>query len=202
MRPPVRSLIGFAVLHAGFSVLVFLVFAGFFTAWDGRAVSVLERGPDQRVVRVLIVERRGSADGAPEWGGTRQVDWPVIAVDGLPLPIDARALPPLGEPTGPLTKKDRFTLGFTVTTDSGKVRSIPTPTPQAAAIALLVFVLGLGLRNMIVAGSPVALERPPVEPGQGSGPSATARPPEPSRAARGQKGPPPQRPRRGGGRRR
>lgn len=192
MRPPVRSLVGFAVLHAGFSVLVFLVFAGFFTAWDGRAVSVLERGPDQRVVRVLILED----------GGTRQVDWPVIAVDGLPLPIDPRALPPLGEPTGPRTAKERFTLGFTVTSEAGAVRTIPTPTPQAAAIALLVFVVGVGLRNMVVAGSPVALARTERTAADGPAPSATARPQDPPRAARGRQGPPPQRPRRGGGRRR
>jgi hypothetical protein len=199
LSPAVRSLVLFSVVHALLCAVVFLALAGFFDAWDGRAVSVREAKLDQQVFQVLIVEPVPSGETI-----RREEQWPAVAIEGLDLPIDRLALP-MPDPflDRPATRKQRFQLGFTVTPSGGGTRWVPTSSPQSLAVAVLVFVLGVGLRNMVVAGSPIAITpRAPAPPG----PSTPAPPgdaaPEPTRASRSHQGPPPQKHRRGAGRRR
>ncbi|MEZ4318217.1 MAG: hypothetical protein R3F61_11975 [Myxococcota bacterium] len=201
MRPAVRSVLVFAVGWAALCALLFLFLAGFFTAWNGVAVSVRDGDPEQAVYSVLIVED----------DGTRfEADWPAHAVQGLKLSIDSLALPPKPLPEGlPRTEKQRWSTSFTVTPAEGEARSVGTTKPQALAIALLVFVIGLGGRNMMVAGSPLSIEPTGITlpkaqrpPGQAASPDAGGGGGTTSRASRPQKGPPPGKRRRGGGRRR
>lgn len=199
MTPAVRSVLLFAVGWALACAALFLFLAGFFTSWDGVAVSVRDANPDRAVYSVLVVE--------PD-GDRFEVDWPKYAIDGLKLGIDPLALPPKPLPEGlPTTTKAPWGMSFTVTTEGGGTRTAATPQPQALAIAVLVFLLGLGGRNMMVAGSPISIEprgitlpktqKPPGAASsggdEGGGSTAPRRP---------KKGPPPGKPRRGGGRRR
>jgi hypothetical protein len=199
MKPAVRSLLLFAVGWAALCIALFLFLAGFFSSWDGVAVSVRDSNPEQAVYSVLIAED----------DGTRfETDWPAYAVKGLSLSIDPLALPPKPLPEGlPRTRKTRWTMSFTVTPEEGGARTVGTPQPQSLAIALLVFLVGIGGRNMMVAGSPISIEPRGISlPKAQRPPGQTSSPDEggggPKRASRAQKGPPPGKKRRGGGRRR
>ena len=202
MRPAIRSLLLFILGWLPVCVGLFLFLASFFTSWDGRAVSVRSSDPEQAVYSVLI---------APDEGERFEVDWPVIAVEGLNLSIDPLALPPKPLPDGlPRTKKQPWTMEFTVSPDGGGVRTVPTTGPQAISIALLVFLLGIGIRNMLVAGSPISIEPRGITLPKGQAAAGQIAPTSggtggsggrSSRTSRPRKGPPPGKRRRGGGRR-
>jgi len=195
VRPAIRSLLLFIAGWLPVCVGLFLFLASFFSAWDGRAVSVRSSDPEQAVYSVLI---------APDEGDRFEVDWPVIAVEGLNLSIDPLALPPKPLPEGlPRTQKLPWTMEFTVTPEGGGVRTVPTTGPQAISIALLVFLLGVGIRNMMVAGSPISIEPRGITLPKGQAAAGHIVPTSgsSSRPSRPRKGPPPGKRRRGGGRR-
>jgi hypothetical protein len=182
------------------SALVFLVASAFFTAWDGRAISVRPTEADKPAVyQVLIVNEDNSR--------TEQM-LDAAAIDGLTLPIDDLALPPGDISDRPLTRKFRYTLQYEIRKPTGEVTEgeenpvlewhiFPTTSPRAVAMAVLLWVLALGLRNMIVGGSPIQFEsreREAVKLQQKSG-SVTPQ------VSRSKKGPPPGKRRKGGRRR-
>ena len=190
------------VLHAALALLpaalVLLWTCDFFTAWDGRAVSLRpvdgDRAPLTRTV--LIVEP------GPEGARDRKLErqWPSALVQELGLPIDALALGPTEIPAErPTTHKARWTLSYEVQATDG-ARTVPTTTPQALGVALLVWLGLVALRNMVVGGTPWNIEpreryAVPVadKAGQAVAPSA--------RGPLSKPGPPPPRPVRGRGRR-
>ncbi|MCB9672817.1 MAG: hypothetical protein H6736_18155 [Alphaproteobacteria bacterium] len=198
MTPAVKSFALAVVAWAVVCVGVFLYASDFFSTWHGQAVSVRGMDPDRAVLQVLVVE---------DDGGRFEAAWPREALDGMNLAIDRLALPPKPLPEGlPRTNKDRFALTFTLEPDGGGVRTVATTGMRPLGVALLIFLVGVGFRNMMVAGSPLALARPEQAPRT----HTAAPPPPPSASASGasgagrprpKKGPPPGRPRRGSGRR-
>jgi len=181
-------------------LLVFLWDCSFFVAWRGQAVSVAPtRGEDPASYVVRIHE--GQDDRA-----VRTVRWDAAVVKQLSLPVDPVEMAPLTIPDdAPTTTKQRFGLTYRVRTGEGTEQAqwleVPTTSPRSLGIAGLVFLLLAALRNMMVAGSPIALE--PLQTR-----NATAAPSTPSKPSRGgskgsrsKKGPPPGRSRRGRGRR-
>lgn len=172
---------------------MFLVISQFFTSWDGRVVSVAPPPvEDPAVLTVRIVD----ADRAV----TLQ-DWPAEVVRTLEVPYDRVAVPPPTIPeTRPTTRKAAFALAFTVevpTADGApRVLELPTTSPRAVGIAALVFLALIAVRNMLWAGSPLALERrsvylPPAQAQAGVPVKGPDGPPQAKR--RGHKGPPPSR---------
>ncbi len=189
---PVRSLALFTVAFLPVPVLVFLLVGDFFAAWYGTAVSALPATTeDPRSFEVLIVE-----PGDDE-GFTRR--WPAGVVRRLDLPKDEFALVPRQiDPTLPETRKDRFTLSYSIEPDEGDAFTLATTSPAAFGLAILVWILGIFGRNMIVAGSPFSLEPTGVYLPKAQAPSGQV---APSRGNRPQKGPPPSGRRKGRGRR-
>jgi hypothetical protein len=193
MTPHVRSFFLFLGGWCACSLLVFLVMADFFHAWDGRIASVRTGEAELPTAQVLIVEDDGDR--------TEQT-WARKALDGIEVPIDRFALPPDPLPPGlARTVKERFALSFTVEPDGAGVRTVATTGPRPLALALLFLFIGTGIRNMIVAGSPFGLRRP-----EGPRPTVVAAPEKrsegPRRTGRSKQGPPPTKRRRGQGRRR
>lgn len=167
IRPHVQSLLLFLPVVFATGALVFLVAAGFFTAWDGKAVSV-----------------RPSANLAPEtWqvlvantdGTHGEFVWPASAVAGLGLPFDSIGVPPTRVPdTRPDTRKSRFSLFFVVerpseaapARDEGDV-SADAPAPVVSVVQLanlravgagvIVSLLVLLIRNMAYSGHPLSI---------------------------------------------
>jgi hypothetical protein len=182
------------VLHALLALLpaalLLLWTCDFFTAWDGRAVSVRPAQGDAVTRAVLIAE----ADRTIE----RQ--WPSALVQELALPVDPLALAPEPvPPERPPTHKRRFTLSYEVQT-GGAWRTVATTSPQALGLALLAWLGLVALRNMAVGGTPWSISprdryAVPVQDraGQPTAPS--------SRRSSSKPGPPPPRPVRGRGRR-
>lgn len=183
------------------AVLVFLGVSDFFTAWHGKVVSSAPaHSDDARVLTVRIV----GPDRA-----VIQRDWPADLVRQLEVPVDRVDVPPPTIPDDrPDTHKDRFTLSYRLTMGEGAEAhdvTLPTTSPRGLGIAALVFGVLLAGRNMVYAGSPIAIRRqgvylPPAQDpagvpvrgndgGKGRG------------KARGRKGPPPSKRRRGRGRR-
>jgi hypothetical protein len=173
------------------AVLVFLVDCAFFTAWSGQAVTIAPpRAEEPAAYVVRIVQDDGTV---------RTASWDAVVVKQLGLPIDPIEDAPIEIPdTRPDTKKARFSLSYEVQlgegTDTARWTSWPTTSTRSVAIAALVFMVLVGLRNMIVAGSPIALERPAPAPGEAKrATSSGANPPGTSRTGprRSQPGPPP-----------
>lgn len=200
MTPATRTFAKFVAGWAAACVVLLLVFSGFFTSWKGQVVSVRDPDPELTSALVLVL----AADGS-----TFEQAWPREAIDGLDLLVDARGLPPVEIPPDlASTRKEPFTLSFTIEPAGGGRRIVPTTGTGPLGVSLLIFLLGIALRNMLVAGSPLSLAAPegrvtnhtaaPESPrrSEGSGGSGGGRRPRPK------KGPPPGRPRRGGGRRR
>lgn len=149
-RGPVARLLVFSVAWAAVCAIVFLGVSDFFSAWSGQAVSVRPTAsPAPKVYEVLIAGN----------GRSLERSWPAEIVDGLGLPFDAIAVPPVPIPAErPHTSKLRYTLHFLVEGEDGTFRRVPTTSPRALAIAWVLFVLGVGVRNMTISGSPVSLQ--------------------------------------------
>jgi len=192
VSPQVRALLIYAVGFLPVPVLVFLVVSDFFTAWYGTAVSVLPATTeDPSGFEVLIVEP-GDDDGFRR-------RWPAGVVRDLDLPKDEFGIVPTDpEEAPPETKKERFTLSYTIEPEAGEPLTLPTTSPTAFGLAILVYVLGLFGRNMIVAGSPFSLEPTGVYLPKRQAASGQV---APGRGNRPRKGPPPTGRRKGRGRR-
>jgi len=191
IRPAVRALLLYLVAQTAAVAVIFLLVSAFFTSWDGVAVSVMQPPTaEPKVYQVLIVNEDGSS---------LQRSWPAEVVSGLALPVDNLALPPTQTPEGAIeTRKSKFQLSFLLRRPSeeggGSWQSVPTTSPQGVGIALLAWFIALGVRNMVYAGSPVAIERSRVFLPKAQAAAGSA---APTGASRGRKGPPPGRKRRG-----
>jgi hypothetical protein len=189
IRPAVRALLLYLIAQTAAVVLLFLLFSSYFTAWDGVAVSVLQPRADAAVVQVLIVNDDGSS---------LQRTWPSTVVTGLSLPVDALALAPAKIPDDAIrTRKSRHQLQFLLQRpmEDGEAQwqGVPTTSAQGVGMAVLIWLIALGLRNMLYAGSPLAIERSRVFLPKAQATSGTVA----SGVSRGRKGPPPSRKRRG-----
>jgi hypothetical protein len=174
------------------AVLVFLLASGFFSAWQGVVVSVAPPpSDDPATLSVRIVDAEGQVTEQP---------WSAELVRSLDVPFDRVAVPPPTLPEGrPTTTKQRFSLSFSVDRGEGVV-TVPTTSPTSLGLGLLALLGLVALRNMVWAGSPVSLQRrgvylPPSQaapgvPVQGGAGRTKGR-------ARGKKGPPPPKRRRG-----
>jgi hypothetical protein len=190
IRPAVRALLLYLIAQTAAVVLLFLLFSSFFTAWDGAAVSVLQPRADATVVQVLIVNDDGS---------TLQRTWPSSVVTGLSLPVDALALAPSTVPEDAIrTRKSRYQLQFLIQRpgEDGERQwqGVPTTSAQGVGMVVLLWLIGLGLRNMLYAGSPLAIERSRVFLPKAQAASGTV---AGGGVSRGRKSPPPGRKRRG-----
>lgn len=192
MTSRIRALLVFGTAIVPVCVLVFLVASDFFAGWYGAAVSVRPAATDDpKVFEVLIVEPTG---------GTFRRAWPADLVREFELPVDAYGIVPDPiDPARPVTRKDRFTLSYTIEGGEDVADTeLPTTSPASLGLAVLVFVLGIFGRNMIVSGSPFSLEPRGVYLPKAQAPSGQ---PVPSRGTRPRKGPPPGGRRKGRGRR-
>jgi len=202
-RALLLSVLGILVI----AVAVFLGASDFFSSWDGQvASSAPPRGDDPQVLTVRIV------------GADRSVvqrAWPAELVRSLELPVDRVDIPPPTiPPERPTTRKARFDLSFSLTTSPGTSEEhtvrLPTTSPRGLGLAGLVFLGLLAVRNMVYAGSPIAIQArgaylPPAQsapgvPATGSGRNGRKGRNGRSRGGAG-KGPPPGKRRRGRGRR-
>ncbi len=187
-----RRLWSFVFAMVPVAILTFLTLSDFFAGWDGHAVSVrAPQKPEPTSYTVLIVQQ-----------GDDPIEriWSADLVEGLGLPVDPLAIPPSTIPEGrPATVKQPLTLHYRIQRPDKSWEIVPTTTPSALGLALLVLMLGIALRNMVVAGSPVGIEPRTPLPRAQTTPGSVA--PPPRGGARGHKGPPPPRPRRGRGRR-
>lgn len=199
MTPATRTFAMFVATWTLVCVGLLLLLSGFFTSWNGRVVSVRDLDPEKPVAEVLLV----TSDGA-----RFERVWPREAIAGLDLDVQKRGLLPMELPDDlARSRKEPFSLTFTIQPEGGGTRTVATTGPRPLAMALLVFFVGIGIRNMVVAGNPLSLAGP-----DGRVTNHTAAPPEPpaasseggggKRAKRAKKGPPPGKRRRGGGRRR
>jgi len=201
MPPAWRSFLLSVLALLPVAALVFLWDCSFFEAWDGRAVSVAPSPVQEPATyRVRILEGEGPA--------VRTERWDAEVVKRLGLKVDPVEMAPLEVPeTAPRTVKHRLSLSYEVQlgagTDTVRWLSAPTTSVRSVGVAALVLLVLIAVRNMLVAGSPIALEPLQVR-------NATAAPPFPSstrsggrgrKGARGHKGPPPAKRRRGRGRR-
>lgn len=157
IRPAIRALLLYIVVQTAVVAVIFLLVAGFFAKWDGRAVGVLTpRSDDPSVYEVVIVQEDGSV---------KQRTMPAYVVQTMRLPVLAIPIAPDPLPDDALrTRKAQFQLNYlTQTLPEGATEptwvSIPTTTPQAIGLALVIWFVGLAIRNMAYAGSPVAIER-------------------------------------------
>lgn len=200
MPPAWRSFLLSLLALLPVALLVFLWDCSFFVAWSGQAVSVAPTRSEEPASFVVRIHEGGD-DRA-----VRTVNWDAAVVKQLSLPVDAVEMAPLEIPdAAPDTEKARFGLSYRVQVGEGsddpRWLEVPTTSPRSLGIAALVFLLLAAVRNMVVAGSPVALE--PVDAR-----NATAAPPTPSgqpsgrpTSGRSRKGPPPGKRRKGRGRR-
>lgn len=193
MQPHVKS---FVVFLAGWTAVAFvllLLLSDFFSAWDGRVVSVRSGDPERATAQVLVVE---------DAGDRFETTWSRDALDGIEVAIDRFALPPIPLPPGlTRTTKERFTLSYTLQPEGAGVRTVATTGQRPLALALLFLFVGTGVRNMIVAGSPVSLRRRKTV-GNTAAPPAPPSAEAPRKTSRSKKGPPPKNKRRGGRRKR
>ncbi|MEO0602959.1 MAG: hypothetical protein AAF211_16075 [Myxococcota bacterium] len=192
MNKAVRSLVVFSVAFLPVPIFVFLLVGDFFGAWYGTAVSVKPATTENPASFEVLIVEPGDDDGF-----TRR--WPADVVRKLALPNDEFGLVPSEIDSAlPETRKDRYSLGYTIEPEEGATISLPTTSPTAFGLAVLAYVLGIFGRNMIVAGSPFSLEPTGVYLPKGQAPSGQV---APSRGSRPQKGPPPSGRRKGRGRR-
>jgi hypothetical protein len=199
MPPAWRSFLLSLLAFLPVAVLVFLWDCSFFVAWDGQAVSVAPSRAEEPASYVVRIQEGESRE-------VRTANWDAAVVRQLSLPVDAVEMAPIQVPeTAPDTDKARFSLSYRVQvgegTDQARFIDVPTTSPRSVGIAALVFLLLAAVRNMVVAGSPVALQ--PV-----NAKNATAAPPSPSgnpsprpKSGGSRKGPPPGKRRKGQGRR-
>ncbi|MCB9682429.1 MAG: hypothetical protein H6733_13260 [Alphaproteobacteria bacterium] len=191
MHPLVR----FVLVATPLGVLLFLVLAGFFTAWEGHAVSHRPaQVEDPAVYTVLIVTDDGRG---------LESDWPAKVVEPLGLSVDVTGVPPNKIPdTAAVTRKSRFATFFTVVPHDGESIAVSTLSARALSTAVMAYVLAFFLHNMWLSGSPFSWEIK-----ERAVPDAPTDSPEAlteaqRKRARSKQGPPPPRPRVGGGRRR
>ena len=179
LSPTVKGLLSYIGIALPLCVLLFLFLCDFFTAFDGHAVSKLPaEGEEAQVARVLIVDESSSSF---------QRDWPVELVNQMELPVDVEAQVPSPLPDGlPVVRKSRYTLNFRVIKSNGTTGVIPTTSPGILGVILLVAIVGLFLRNMLVAKSPLLIERRAAKPLKPLAPSG-----QPHQRRRSKKGPPP-----------
>ncbi len=194
IRPAIRALLLYLVAQTAVVALIFLFVSSFFTAWDGAVVSVRQpRTPDPAVYKVLIMNTDGTS---------LERTWSAAIVTPLALPVDSLALAPSTFPEDAAkTRKARFQMNFLLQIPGAEGAdptwtSFPTMSPQALGIALLAWLVGLGLRNMLYAGSPIALERSKVFLPKAQSASGSVAGGSGGRT-RGRKQPPPGRKRRG-----
>lgn len=177
----------------------FLLTSGFFAAWDGRAHSVAPARNASEVqefqVRIVTTD-----------GGLVTAWWPRELLEQLTLPVHEVAVAPSVVPDDrPETKKSRFSLSFDVHIGAGGADarwvSVPTAAPRDLGLGVLVWLLAIALRNMVVSGSPIGLERADDGAPDASPPLGKVVPFSPRGGHRPKPGPPPPSPRRGRGRR-
>lgn len=179
----------FLLVALPIATLIFLLSAGYFDIWHGKAVCHRPlAGSDGQgdEVRRFIIDQ--------EIGPDLEEPLPVAAFEDSEIPSCPRGVPPSSVPEGaPEVHKDLFSLYFSVDGTSW-----PTPDPADLAFPLLALLVALPLRNWFATGSPFRLTgrvQPP--------PVLQARPGTPApRKRRGRQGPPPSHLRRRGRRRR
>lgn len=201
LRPPtlvrtMHPLLRYMLIATPLAVLVFLWSANFFTSWTGHAVSFRPTQiEDAPVLKVMILDsdRNGF-----------EVDWPSEVVDPLKLKTDRTGVPPNSAPEGaPETMKTPFSLTFSITPAEGEVQWVPTTSPRSLSVAALMWMAGLFLHNMWLSGSPFSWERRELELPETQKPTGATQPDAKAAArARSKQGPPPNKRRRGQGRRR
>lgn len=147
----------YLVVQTAVVAAVFLGVAGFFAAWDGRAVGVLTPvSPEPAVYEVVVVQPDDSVVFRT---------MPRTLVLGMDLPVLPMGIPPDPVPeTAPATKKSRFSLSYLVQSRAEGAAertwtAYPTTTPQALGLAVIVWLLALAIRNMAYAGAPWSIER-------------------------------------------
>ena len=194
---PLMNLLRYVLIATPLSVLIFLAISGFFSSWNGHAVSVRPTTSESPAsYTVLIVNYSGDHS---------EVSWPANIVESLDLPFNPTGIPPttIAE-AAPKTKKLSYTLSFTVqqpetekaegaSEDAQATQTGAMTSPQTLAIALLIWLIGLGIHNMVLSGSPFDLTRRPKRLAQ-LAPAGQVAPTK----RRGSKGPPPQRNRKRG----
>lgn len=191
-----------ALIATPIALLIFLITGDFFASWDGQVASFKpSRVEDPAVFQVLIVEEDGTAV---------EKAWPAPLVRELDVTPNALAIVPKSIPEdAPTTAKLGFSFNYKVTIpakaegEKDKSSLHTTISQYSVGVSVIALLLMVALRNMIVAGSPFALERAPETTGGGSsstsgGSGSQGRP----QRTRGRKGPPPSRRRKGQGRRR
>jgi hypothetical protein len=133
------------------AALFFLWVSSFFTAWNGRAVSVRTPSETEPTAYTVLVVQDG--------GGEIEVDWGAEVVEGRELPFNDRGVPPADIPeTAPSTRKSAFQLVYYVENAEGRNDVLATTSPRGLGLTALVWVLLLALRNMLVSGSPFDYE--------------------------------------------
>lgn len=157
IRPAVRALLLYIAVQTAVVAVIFLLVAGFFARWDGRAVGVLTpRGEDPASYEVILVE---------DDGRVVQRTMPAYVVETMRLPVMAVAVAPDPMPDDAMrSRKAQFQLNYLVQTQPEGATaptwvSIPTTTPQAVGLVLVIWIVGLAIRNMAYAGSPIWIER-------------------------------------------
>lgn len=184
---PLRGLLSWAALGIPTAVLVFLLAARFFVAWDGWVVGKRAIGSEAPTAwQVLVVDEDGEG---------RVLQWPTEVVEGLQIPIDPYlAPPPRIADDAPHTRKSRFALYYLVESAEGSHEIHPTTSPAALSMALVALLLTFFGRNMVVSGSPVSMTSRPTRLPDALPPAGQVvrRP-----GGRGKKGPPPPRGKRG-----
>ena len=201
---PLMNLLRYVLIATPICVLIFLAISGFFSSWNGHAVSVRPtQSENPASYTVLIVDYSGDHS---------EVSWPAGIVESLNLPFNPTGIPPTTiDEAAPKTRKLGYTLSFTVQkvetsetetegaegeTESEAAQVTQTgamTSPQTLAVALLIWLLGLGVHNMMLSGSPFDLTRRPKKLAQ-LAPAGQVAPTK----RRGRKGPPPQRRRKRG----
>lgn len=148
MSTSLRMLLRDAVGVTAVAALFFLWVSSFFTAWNGRAVSVRTPAETQPAAYTVLIVN--------DAGGEVEVDWDASIVEGRELPFNDRGVAPADIPeTAPSTRKSRFQLVFYIANSEGRNDVIATTSPRGLGLTALVWVLLLALRNMVVSGSPM-----------------------------------------------
>lgn len=197
MNESMRAFLVYVAIATPLAILLFLFSSAFFTSWDGHVISRRPSPEGATAVEVLIVTDQHDS---------LVTDWPLDLVTELDLPADPYLIaPPRVAEDAIATAKSAFSLSYTVTTTDGE-RVLPTTSPRALYLAVLAWLLGLAVRNMVVSGSPLVLERrethlPESMPASGAPVPPAGADAAQGRAVKGRQGPPPPRPRRGAGRR-
>ena len=192
LRHPVAR---YTLLASPLCILFFLWLAGFFAAWEGRAVGQRPSGEGSSALVPMVI--------VTEAGDTTEVGVPRGAVASYALPTFTGAVVSNAAlQAAPETEKRRFTFLFRMKVADGAEAWHATTTPNALGLAVVMFFAGFFLHNISISGvpwrwEPTARASTGAEPGDDApddGEAARApgdAPPPPVPAARSRYGPPP-----------